>query len=740
MHSYRFLALAALVLAPRVLAVETQTWTQASQADFENGTLKNLSLRSDGRLTLAPVFREIFDPSTAYLWALAHDSKGNLYAGGGGPTADTARLFIVDAAGKGRPLADLPGMEIHAIAVDRDDRVYAATAPDGKVYRVGAGGKYETFYDPKAKYIWAMAFNSKGELFVATGSEGEIHRVTRDGKGSVFFDTEETHARSLAIDTNDNIIAGTEPGGLILRISPAGEGFVLYQAGKREVTAVAVTPAGIIYAAAVGNKSSTPAGSPISSGLQLPITPAPAPAAPNSAAGPARAGNQPMLGAPPPAAPKPLPSVAGGSEVYRIGTDGYPQRIWSHDQDIVYAIAFDGTGAPVVATGNKGNLYRIDSEHAYTLLVNSGPTQVTALGAGRAGRIYAVTGNVGKVFQLGPELEKQGQYESDPLDVGFFSYWGRVRHHGEPNGGKILFETRSGNLDRPQKNWSPWKPIDGNEGRVTSPSARFLQYRATLEAGPGGKSPQLHEVEVAYMAKNVPPAIDAIEITPANYRFPPAPSTPAAAPQTLTLPPLAPQKKRTSSPPAIDVGSSQTLQYMKGHIGARWAASDPNGDGLLYKVEIRGVRENDWKLLRDEVKEKHMSWDATAFSDGEYVLRVTASDAPDNPPGQALTTSLVADPFIIDNTAPQITGLAGTRNGGKLIVRWSARDGRSVIRKAEYSINGGEWMVVEPTTRLSDSPEHQYELALDPGTGEQTVAVRVTDDFENQSVDKIVVR
>ncbi|HBY62769.1 MAG TPA: hypothetical protein DEH78_23340, partial [Solibacterales bacterium] len=72
-------------------------------------------------------------------------------------------------------------------------------------------------------------------------------------------------------------------------------------------------------------------------------------------------------GAPrPPAAPPPTlgpaPGVLGGSEVYRIGKDGYPRRIWSHGQDVVYGIAFDSQGRPVLGTGNKGNLYRLDSD------------------------------------------------------------------------------------------------------------------------------------------------------------------------------------------------------------------------------------------------------------------------------------------------------------------------------------------------------------------------------------------
>src|SRR4051794_34556413 len=209
-HTAPGMASCALFLVTLIAgAVETKSWVHSGQTDFEKGTLENLSLSSDGRLTLSPVFRELGDPSIAYLWALASDSKGNLYTGGGSPSSSTSKLIVIDSTAKSRVLADLPGLQIQAIAIDKRDRVYVATAPDGKVYRVDAGGKFETFYDPKAKYIWALAFDSHGDLFVATGDGGEVHKVTPDGKGTVFFRTEETHARSLAIDGKDNLIVGT---------------------------------------------------------------------------------------------------------------------------------------------------------------------------------------------------------------------------------------------------------------------------------------------------------------------------------------------------------------------------------------------------------------------------------------------------------------------------------------------------------------------------------------------------
>ena len=714
-------------MAALSFAGETKSWLQSDQADFEKGTIKNLSLRSDGLVTLAPQFREIFDSSSAYLWAIAHDSAGNLYAGGG----PDARLYRISPSGEKKTLATFDALEVHAIALDRKDQVFVATGPDGKIYKVSAAGKSEVFYEPKTKYIWALAFNSKGDLLVATGDQGEIHRVTPDGKGSVFFRSEETHARSLAVDKEDNVIVGTDPGGLVIRISPAGEGFVLYQMPKKEVTAVAIAKDGSIYAAGVGTK--TPGS--LSPPPQIPII---APVLP--ASGAATMTVTPRASSPPPATLVPSSSgVSGGSEVYRIHSDGHPQKVWTHAQDIVYAVGFDPRGRVLLGAGNRGAIYRLDTENLYTVLVNAPPTQVTSFCAGRDGKVYAATGNSGKVFEIGAGLEREGSIESDVFDSGLFSYWGRLTFMGETHGGRVGVETRSGNLDRPMRNWSPWSnAITSPEGaRITSPPARFLQWKATLKAV-GDRSPELEWVEAAYLPKNVAPHIGGIEITPANYRFP-APSTSSSTPPTLSLPARG-KGSRTASSSSSET-SFPTMTYAKGQVGARWIGSDENNDTLIYAVHIRGVKETAWKLLKDKVKEKYVSWDSTAYPDGEYRLRITASDLPSNPPAQALHSSLDSEVFLIDNTPPRIIGLTAIRNGSKLNVRWKAQDGLSVIAKSEYSVDGGDWLVTAPTSKLSDSHELDYDLTLDNiPSGEHTIAVRVQDEYDNQAADKVIVR
>lgn len=726
--------MAAAMAACTAGAVETKLWTQSEAGDFEKGTLKGLALSSDGTLTLAPLWQRLADAETPLLWSVARDARGVLYAGGG-----DGKVYEAGSRGQCRAVADLGSGSVYALALGKGGEIYAALSPGGKIFRVDPAGKAAVLAELKARYVWALAWGADGALYAATGDPGQIVRIGQDGKSSVFLDAAESHVRALARDGAGNWIAGTEPGGVVLRVNAAGAGFVLHQTSKREVTAVAVAPDGAIYAAAVGNRGGAPA--PV-----LPPAPAPpavqAPVAPVQPQAQAAGQGQARVSVAAPPAIASLPQAAG-SEIYRIGADGEPRRIWTNAGVTVYALGFDKEGRLIAATGNEGRIYRIDSPVASTRLADGEPQQITALAAGPGGAVYAVSANPGMVFQLGPDLEKSGTIESDVLDAGRFAYWGRLRHEAELQGGRVRLEARSGNVEDPNRNWSPWIEVEPAKGeRITAPPARFLQFRATLEAPAGGPSPRLKLVEAAYQAKNGAPVIEKIEITPANYKLPAA-SAPLSASKTLTLPAMGQAARRgggSAQPPATE-SAPVTMNYEKGWLGARWRASDPNGDDLEAKLEIRGEGEREWKPLKDKLRESRYSWDSTGLADGRYRLRLTLSDQPDNYPGQGLAAQRESEEFIIDNTPPRIEGLTARIDGGQIEVRFKATDQWTALEYAEIAVNGGEWVAAAPTTGITDSLEHEYLVRVPKGEGaEFVVAVRVADGNDNVAVQKAVIR
>jgi hypothetical protein len=426
--------------------------------------------------------------------------------------------------------------------------------------------------------------------------------------------------------------------------------------------------------------------------------------------------------------PAPRPTTTGGVDVYRINPSGAPEKVWTNPRDTVYAIAFDRGGHAILGAGNKGTLYRIDSNSLSTALLNVASTQITSLVTGNDGAFYASTGNVGKVFRFGPDPESSGTLESDVFDSTGFSQWGRLKAEGT---GKIELFSRSGNVDRPHENWSAWAPV---KERSASPPSRFLQWKAVLSAGA-----ELDSVEAAYLPKNVAPRIEEIEITPPNYRLtPPVTDTPPSAPAAaISLPALG--KKPPQGTAASSLDPAVAMTYSKGWIGARWNASDQNGDALQFTVEIRGEQEKQWRPLAGKIREKHYTFDSTAFPDGEYRLRITASDSPGNVEAEALHTEADSPPFYIDNTPPEISGLSARRKGTGLQAGWKVTDALSVIQRAEYSLDDGDWNLVEPTGKLSDSLSLSYELAIPTVSGgEHVLAVRATDEYGNQVVSKAV--
>src|SRR5205814_9084581 len=137
--------------------------------------------------------------------------------------------------------------------------------------------------------------------------------------------------------------------------------------------------------------------------------------------------------------------------VYRIAPDGVWDQLWESREDSPYDLTFDQNGALIVATGNKGKLYRLEGEPLRpTLLARAAAQQVTAFHRDARGRLYYATANPGKLFRLTSDRAPRGTYESDTRDAQMVATWGSISWKATvPAGGRIELYSRSGNTETP---------------------------------------------------------------------------------------------------------------------------------------------------------------------------------------------------------------------------------------------------------------------------------------------------
>ena len=735
---------------PASFAEHTRRWRQSTYEDFLKGTAHGVAVRSDGRLELAPKVTLLADADASYLWSVRLDPKGTLYAAGGSP----AKVFRFDSNGKPAVFFDSTDLSAQAIAFDSKGALYVGTSPDGKVYRVSASGEKSVFFDPKTKYIWDLAFSPDGTLYVATGDKGQVFAVAPDGKGELFYSSDEAHIRVLAFDAKGNLIAGTEPSGRILRISrsssktsvkdskdsaaPKTEGFVLYETSRREVTSLAVSPEGTIYVSAIGEKPRVgQAPSAVISTAQGTTTINPGGAVSSGQAPPQQ---QPFV---------PFPPLLS-STIYRISPEGAPEELWTSREDVVYALGLASDGRLLAGTGNAGALLAVDGHGVFAHLAKSGSAQITGIARNSSGKVFLCTANPGKIFSVGPEYEAEGTFESRSFDAQLFSQWGRLEWWSPPpaasaksstnsNEPRLEFFVRSGNTEDPGREWSPWHgPYTKSGNAMEVPSARFVQWKAVVHDGrPRGG---FDWVSLAYLPRNVAPIIDGIALQDPGVRAQSIVGMSSGQPTTVMLRmPPAPNISgmvitQSSAPPRFEQPPQGTLQ--KGYQSVVWTAHDENDDEMRYAVYFRGEHELEWKLLKENLEQKFYSWDTTALPDGAYYLKVVATDAGSNPPALALKTERESERFEVDNTPPVVEDIKVAPASGKMTgghpASFTARDATSAIERAQYSLDGGDWVLVAPSTGISDALVEHYDFGLPSLTpGEHTIAVRAYDRFEN---------
>ena len=146
-------------------------------------------------------------------------------------------------------------------------------------------------------------------------------------------------------------------------------------------------------------------------------------------------------------------------------------------------------GSLLAGTGDKGRIYSVaDANHWKLLQKTSDGAQVAALlpDTGESKEYFAAhqpsgenfTGSIFRWRKAAPTRPRRLTRNkkasgANCIPTAMF-----------PTGTKLEFSTRSGNTDKPEKTWSDWsepKPLSA-EIAITSPPARYLQYRVAVQA------------------------------------------------------------------------------------------------------------------------------------------------------------------------------------------------------------------------------------------------------------------
>ena len=113
-----------LIASIASFAEGTRTWEQSKFEDLSKGTAKGIAIRSNGGLELAPAFRTVATTPSTYVWSVAADRDGAIYAATGAP----GRVYRISADGKstaifGDKVIDVPALGLGECAAFEEEDV-----------------------------------------------------------------------------------------------------------------------------------------------------------------------------------------------------------------------------------------------------------------------------------------------------------------------------------------------------------------------------------------------------------------------------------------------------------------------------------------------------------------------------------------------------------------------------------------------------------------------------------------
>jgi len=126
--------------------------------------------------------------------------------------------------------------------------------------------------------------------------------------------------------------------------------------------------------------------------------------------------------------------------------------------------------------------------------------------------------------------------------------------------------------------------------------------------------------------------------------------------------------------------------------------------------------------------ETSYSWDTSQIPDGQYFLKVVASDKRSNP-SDPQANDQVLGPITVVNSKPTVTLDSDPPSAkDRAVTVTGTADGLRVpVSTVSYRVDKGDWSAAEAVDGLFDSPREAFRVVTDPlSPGEHTIEVRVT--------------
>lgn len=617
----------------------------------------------------------------------------------------------VDSLGKLTPGLDLAKIEVSAVdavwAVHHNETgLYLATGNEGKLVRVEQG-KATTVasYPTMALTSVTEAF---GKIVVATLPGGKVLELKGD-KLETFVDLGvKTHIWALSYDAKARALyAATGPEGKLYRITQDGTAQVYFDAEESHLVSVLADGKRVLVGSSGEGRLyevSAPGRAQVIYDFGVTevrsMVTAPDGAIYAIANELKSGGGTKTIDKTKPGEPNSRDSKGGSGKLFRF-SDAGPEELFSDKDEHFISLTLDSAGLPVVGTGEKGRLIRVGQEHNRTILSDVEERQISASVFLKDGG-WVIASDPVVVHPIVATFGKEATWTSEVLDSGIRARFGRPAWDQT---GKVTVEARSGNTKKPDNSWSSWSSNLVPSQPVDVPQGRFLQLRARLLS----PDASLERIDIPYLTDNLRAVVTKVEAKTAAD---------------------------TEGSTGISASGSPVDDKSTSKVKLTWSVDNPDDDQLRYRVEYRPKSGGDWVDVLEPGavhQSKSFDWNTADVPEGQYIVRVSASDELSNPPARVQRHAQVSDQILVDNTSPHFRGIAATttRVSGTVV------DGIGPIQRLEIKATAQvEWIPFEPEDGIFDQNSEKFSFDyssfdLKPGA---LITLRVYDTAGNFEV------